>query len=491
MVRVRYAPSPTGLQHIGSVRTALFNYLFARSRGGAFVLRIEDTDRERYNHASLQDIYDTFEWLGFRWDEGPDVGGSYGPYVQSERSSIYREHALRLVEAGHAYYAYDTAEELREARESSEGKGGYDRRFRDMDAAELERYRASGVDPVIRFRVPLEGSVGIDDLVLGPMSWETRDIIADPVLLKSDDLPTYHLANVVDDHLMAITHVLRAQEWIPSAPLHVLLYRAFGWDPPEFCHLPMVVGDDGKKLSKRHGATRVLEFREQGYLPEAMINYLARVGWSYDDKRELFTLSELEELFDARRISKSPAVFDYKKLENLNGHYIRETGEPSLYRMILPLVVRAGLVSDPPTPDQEAVLSGAVPLVRERLRFLSDAPEQVRFLFEEPGDYDVQEMIPKKASAAEAADGLETVLPLVAGIPERSDEENEEVFRAKADELGAKLGNLLMPLRVAVTGSRVSPPLFGSIRLLGADRARRRVESGIARLREAAGNARP
>ncbi|MFW5776968.1 MAG: glutamate--tRNA ligase, partial [Spirochaetota bacterium] len=318
-VRVRYAPSPTGLQHIGSVRTALFDYLYARSQGGRFILRIEDTDRERFNEESLQDIYDTFAWLGIQWDEGPDVGGDYGPYIQSERADLYAGYAQQLLDSGHAYYAYDTADALRAEREASDGKGGYDRKFRDMSDDELAVYRDRGITPVVRFKVPLTGRTTVDDVVFGEVGWDNADIIADPVLLKSDGMPTYHLAATVDDHLMEITHIMRGPEWLPSTPLHVLLYEAFGWTPPRFCHLPLVVGEDGKKLSKRHGATRVLEFRERGYLPEALVNYLARVGWSYDDKQEIFSRDELERIFTLDKINKAPAVFDYKKLEWLNG----------------------------------------------------------------------------------------------------------------------------------------------------------------------------
>ena len=483
-VRVRYAPSPTGLQHIGGVRSALFNYLYARSQGGVFVLRIEDTDQQRYNDESLQDIYDTFDWLGIRWDEGPDVGGEYGPYVQSERAELYAKYAQQLLDAGLAYYAYDTAEDLLAQRETRDGKSGYDRTFRDLSEQELATYRDRGIRPVVRFKVPLEGVTTLRDIVLGEMSWGNSDVVADPVLLKSDGLPTYHLANVVDDHLMGITHIMRAQEWIPSAPLHVLLYDAFGWEPPVFCHLPIVVGEDGQKLSKRHGATRVLEFRERGYLPEAVINYLARVGWSYDDKQEIFSREELERIFSLEKINKAPAVFDYRKLEWLNGHYIRERSVDSLLEAILPFVTKAGLVADPPSDEEIATVRGSIPLIQERLKYLSDAPDVIRFLFEEPDDFDPDEMVPKKLDRAQTAGLLEQVLPLVRRIPGNTDDENEELFRARADELDTKLGNLLMPLRVAVTGSRVSPPLFGSIRLVGAQRAEERVAKALQRLKE-------
>ena len=483
-VRVRYPPSPTGLQHIGGVRTALFNYFFARSAGGRFVLRIEDTDQERYDDRSLQDIYDTFSWLGIRWDEGPDVGGPYGPYVQSERTDLYRDYAQKLIDGGHAYHAYDGAEELRSAREDGDGKGsGYDRRFRDMSDSELEKYRADGVKPVVRLKVPLEGSTTFHDAILGDVTWANEDVNPDPILLKSDGFPTYHLANVVDDHLMEITHILRGQEWIPSAPLHVLIYRALGWDAPEFCHLPMVMGDDGQKLSKRHGATSLLEFRKAGYLPGAIINYISRLGWSFDDKREVFSRTELEELFSLQKINKAPAVFDYKKLEWLNGLYIRELDEQALLEAILPFMSAVGIIAEAPESEDLEKLRKTIPLIQERLKLLADAPEMLRFLFGPPAEYTADDLLPKKLDAKDTLGILQAVRPLVSEVPDRSDEENEQRFRDLAGELGTKLGNLLMPVRIAVTGSRVSPPLFGSIDLLGADESIQRIDAAIALLK--------
>jgi len=470
-VRVRYAPSPTGLQHIGGVRTALFNYFFARSAGGRFVLRIEDTDQERYDPAALQDIYDTFSWLGIHWDEGPDVGGDFGPYVQSEREDLYRRHAAELIEKGLAYKAYETPAELEAMREA----GGYDRSARELTAEQRAAYEAEGRKPVVRFKVPMEGDTVFEDVVLGKVKRKNKDIPADPVLLKSDGLPTYHLANVVDDHYMEISHILRAQEWVPSGALHVLLYRAFGWEPPVYCHLPMVMGKDGQKLSKRHGATSAVEFRRQGYLAEAIINYVTLLGWAYDDSREFFSTGDLEQLFSLEKINKAPAVFDYKKLEWFNGVYIREKSDAELEELVLPYLKSDGLVSDPPTEEELSILRGAMPLIKERMKTLSDAPELVRFLYREVHDYDITQAIPKKHDAEQTLALLQEAETLLDGFDGRSDEENEDRFRARAEEIETKIGNLLMPLRVAVTGSRISPPLFGSMRLIGAETTRRRV----------------
>ncbi len=491
--RVRYAPSPTGLQHIGSVRTALFNYLYARSVGGTFILRLEDTDRTRSDDIYVKNLYDTFRWLGFYWDEGPDVGGPAAPYIQSERFALYREHAEKLVELGKAYYCFCAddksakKDEPAEEDDAAEPAGfGYPRTCRNLDPAEAKRRAAAGEPHVIRLKIPLEGVTGFDDLLLGHIEWKNADVNPDPVLLKSDGFPTYHLANVVDDHLMGITHVMRAQEWIPSAPLHIIMYDAFGWEPPKLCHLPMVLGQDGHKLSKRHGATAVDEFRKKGYLEAALINYVAMLGCSYEDGRDIFSLDDLSRLFSMEHINKAPAVFDYVKLEWFNGQYIRMLSDADLVSRITPFMADAGLVSSPPSTEQVAMLLAAAPLVKERLKYLSDAPEALRFLFTEPAVPPVTEMLPKKLDAAGAARALSAALDLLAAIDPSDHDACEAAFRAKAEELGLKLGDLLMPLRVAVTGTKVSPPLFQSIAVLGKASALTRGQKAVAVLQTAA-----
>ena len=478
-VRVRYAPSPTGLQHIGSVRTALFNYFFARSQGGRFILRIEDTDRERLHPDALKDLYDTFSWLGIHWDEGPDVGGEYGPYVQSERSELYRKLANDLVDRDKAYRCYCTPqrlEELRHHQEENKLAPGYDRKCRNLSQAEKDEFVAQGAPSVIRLKVPLEGSTVLEDMILGFIEHKNEDIAHDPVLLKSDGYPTYHLANVIDDHEMRITHIMRAQEWVPSGPLHILLYRAFGWEPPVYCHLPFVTGTDGRKLSKRHGATSIIEFRNGGYLADALINYISLLGWSFDDSREFFSVHDLETLFSLEKLNKSPAVFDYKKLEWFNGMYIRERSAEKLIKDIIPFMQQASLVADPPTEGQLVTLEAALPLARERLHFLTDAPTVLGFLFQEIETYSEVDAIPKKMDAAATVKVLDESMPLIAGLDEKSDEQLEEEFRRLAESMDTKLGNLLMPVRVAVTGSRVSPPLFASIRVLGKEVSLQRIQ---------------
>lgn len=485
-IRVRYAPSPTGKQHIGGIRTALFNYFFARVNKGTFVLRIEDTDRERFEEDALQDIYDTFDWLGITWDEGPDKGGPFGPYFQSKRKDLYVKYAYKLVEKDAAYYCYCTQERLdalrKEQQKRKKGETGYDRHCRNLSEAERNALDEKGTAKVIRLKIPLEGETFFHDEILGDIKRLNKDINPDPVLLKTDGFPTYHMAHVVDDYTMEITHILRAQEWIPSVPVHLIMFQAFGWDPPKFCHLPMVLGNDGHKLSKRHGSTSVIEFRETGYLPEAIINYVSLLGWSYDDSREFFSREDLESFFTLEKLNKAPAVFDYKKLEWFNGQYIRKKTREELLSLVLPYLKKDGLVHDPVTPEEEKTARGMVQLIHERLRVLSDVSSLVRFLFQEVTLTREAELIPKRLDREKTLCVLNACNTLLSDFKSHPDDENETNFRNKASELNVKLGDFLLPLRVALTGSRVSPPLFESIRLLGVNKTKERVEQALSLL---------
>jgi glutamyl-tRNA synthetase len=485
-VRVRYAPSPTGLQHIGSVRTALFDYLFARANGGKFILRLEDTDRTRYADEFVKNLYDTFAWLGFRWDEGPDVGGPYGPYVQSERFALYKEHAEKLVAIGQGYYCFCGEERLIKLRaaqaEADSSDQGYDRHCRNLDPGAAAARIAAGEKAVIRLKIPLDGSTKFHDELLGDIEWKNSDVNPDPILLKSDGFPTYHLANVVDDHFMRITHITRAQEWIPSAPLHIIMYNAFGWDIPVLIHLPMVLGQDGSKLSKRHGATSIDEFRKKGYLPDALVNYVSHLGCSYEEGRDIYSLPELEHLFKAEKLNKAPAVFDYQKLEWYNGQYIRMKSDEELYVLVLPFLAEAGLIPTQPGTELRRLALVAMSLVKERLKFLTEAPAMMRYLFEEPAIPPTEEFIPKKLDTQRATELLNAAAALLPACDLGDLPGTEERFRAEAERMGAKFGDLMMPLRVAVTGSRVSPPLFESIRLLGLPKALARVAKAGAAL---------
>ncbi|MBC6713116.1 glutamate--tRNA ligase [Treponema sp. Marseille-Q3903] len=520
-VRVRYAPSPTGMQHIGGVRTALFNYLFARSKNGKFILRLEDTDRTRYDEKYVKNLYDTMDWLGIDWDEGGSKGGPFGPYVQSERFALYKEYAMKLIENGEAYYCFCDAERLDRIRKiQTENKmaPGYDRNCRHLTAQEVKANLDAGKPYVIRLKVPMEGVTKFHDHILGDIEWKNEDISPDPVLLKSDGFPTYHLANIVDDHFMKISHVMRAQEWIPSTPLHVQMYRSFGWEHPEFCHLPMVNGSDGKKLSKRHGSTSVNEFRARGYLPQAIVNYVAMLGCSYEEGKEFYTLEELSNAFKLEHLNKAPAVFDYKKLEYYNANYIRRLSIEELYKWTLPFITGTGdamLEINPENPqpkpnvgpefsgvaldengqlycvdksmnmsseDVKNTLMGLMPLIQERLKFLTEAAEMIHFMFTEPAVPPAEQIIPKKLDIAKTKEVLEAAKDFVHQVFKLNHEEAEELAKSTAEKLGIKLGDFMMPIRMAVTGSRVSPPLIGSIIVLGEEKSIARIEKTIAAL---------
>ena len=342
-IRVRFAPSPTGFPHVGNIRTALFNWLFARHSGGTFIVRIEDTDQSRIAEGALESILDSLRWLGLDWDEGPEKGGDHGPYFQSQRLDLYQGHARMLLDGGHAYKCYCSPERLARMRgemaERKESARSYNRRCRDLGQQEQAGFEAQGITPVVRFKVPLDGQTTFHDLIRGDISFNNAEL-DDLVLLKSDGYPTYHLANIVDDHFMEISHVMRADEWLSSTPRHALLYDAFGWKPPLFAHLPMILGPDKSKLSKRHGATAVTEFQEQGYLPDAMVNFLALLGWSLDDKTEILSRDELVRHFSLERVGKTSAVFSHEKLKWMNGAYIREIDAGEMVEHLLRFLER-------------------------------------------------------------------------------------------------------------------------------------------------------
>ncbi|WP_084543239.1 glutamate--tRNA ligase [Borrelia hispanica] len=469
-IRVRYAPSPTGLQHIGGIRTALFNYFFAKSFNGKFLLRIEDTDQTRYYKEAEEDLYQSLAWLGIDFDEGPTCGGSYAPYIQSQRTEIYQKYARELIELGNAYYCYcspDRLERIRKIQTINKMAPGYDRHCRNLSKDEIKDALSLGISPVVRFKIPFDGETSFNDILLGKITWANKDISPDPVILKSDGFPTYHLANVVDDHLMEISHVLRAQEWISSGPLHVLLYNAFGWNPPIYCHLPMVMGSDGQKLSKRHGATALKQFIDDGYLPEAIINYVTLLGWSYDGKSEFFTKNELQKLFSIDKISKSPAVFDYNKLDFFNSHYIRTKEDHELVELLFPFLQKAGYIKkDSNSCDKEKLLL-LIPLIKPRIRKLGDAVGMLRFFYTNIETWNLDEFLGKKKTVSDIYSLLEKIKPVLEGFETRILSENEQIFYNFARENNLKIGEVLLPIRIAVLGSKVSPPLFDSLQLLG------------------------
>jgi len=459
-VRVRYAPSPTGALHLGGARTALFNFLFARQKGGQFLLRIEDTDRARLKPGSQEQIEEGLRWLGMTWDEIP--------LVQSERKPIYQQAASELLESGSAYRCFCTPERLEQMRAEQRARHEperYDRRCRAIPREESDRRAAAGERFVVRQAMPAGGTTTLQDLVMGTVTFR-NDTLDDHVLLKSDGFPTYHLAFAVDDHAMRISHIIRGDGWLPSAPKHLLLFQAFNWLPPAFAHLPLVLGPDKKPLAKRHGAKDVLEYRETGYLPEAVDNFIAFLGWSPGTDQDIFTMAQLIQAFDLSKIQASPAVANLERLDWLNGQFIRR---------LTPDDLAARVASKMPGVAVPA-LTPLIPLVQERLRTLNDAPEMLRFFFEEPDTYRPEQLIPKGRDAAAAITALMTAATTVRALTDWTPESIEGALRALAERLGWSSRDFFMLLRVAVTGRTVTPPLIESISRLGKDTVLNRLE---------------
>jgi glutamyl-tRNA synthetase len=483
-VRVRFAPSPTGYLHIGGMRTAIFDWLLAHKTGGQFILRIEDTDRNRFVPDSLADIMASLRWLGLEWDEGPERGGEYGPYFQSERLELYHRYAQKLIDEGKAYPCYCASErlqELRQTQEKAKEKVGYDRHCRNLTAAERAKLEASGAKKVIRFKTPLEGQTIVTDQIRGEMIFE-NSTLEDLVLIKSDGFPTYHFANVVDDRHMRITHVLRGDEWIASTPIHVLLYQAFGWEPAKFAHLSIFLAPDGKgKLSKRHGATSVKEYREQGYLPEALFNCLLFLGWNPGTEQELFTKEEAIAQFSLERVNASPVRFSFEKLLWFNGVYVRSLTPEDLAGRCLPFLQQAGLLPEPCPPERLAYLVSLMPLVQERLKLLTDVVEWTDFFLKDVIPVPKREMlIPKKLDQTQTVQVLAAILATLNPAPDRfAVTDLEPVLHALPEQLGLKMGEVFMPLRVAVSGRTATPGMYEMLAALGKKRVIQRIGQAL------------
>lgn len=485
-VRVRFAPSPTGFQHIGGYRTALFDWLLARHRGGRFLLRIEDTDTARTVPGAVEAVIEGFRWLGLDWDEGPLVGGAFGPYFQTQRRDLYRAFSDQLIESGHAYRCFCTPERLQKVREEMQARGEpprYDRHCRPLSIAEQAARAADGEPFVVRCAVPLEGTTRVKDVLRGEIRFENVNL-DDAVLLKSNGYPTYHLANVIDDHLMRISHVIRAEEWIPSAPLHILIYVAFGWQPPLFAHVPDVLGRDGRKLSKRHGAVPLLEYRDLGYLPEAVLNYMALLGWSYDDKTDILSREQLVKAFDLDRVGTAGAKYDEERLLWFNGMYIRQLSPEQLTERVLPFLERpqsqGGLLDSVSRPLDRAYTARVLHLEQERMKTLAEAPGMTVFFFAEELDYEPTLLVAKGMDKERTLSGLRQVLAILDALDQWEAGAMEPPLRALVGELGLKPVQLFTSIRVAVTGRTISPPLFETMEVLGRQRS-------LARLRDAIG----
>jgi len=482
-VRLRIAPSPTGDPHVGTAYIALFDLAFVRRHGGQFVLRIEDTDQTRYVENSERTIYESLHWLGLDWDEGPDVGGRYGPYRQSERLPLYREHAERLIEAGKAYHCWCSPERLKRVRDEMQARkepAKYDRLCYGKSEAERRALGECSERPVVRMLIPDEGVTRFVDMIRGPVEFENR-LIDDQVLLKGDGFPTYHLAVVVDDHEMRITHVTRGEEWISSTPKHVLLYEWFGWEMPLFAHFPLLRNENRSKVSKRKNPWATLPwFRDNGYLPEALLNFLALLGWSMPDGREVFSFEEFVREVDLERISTSGPIFDLTKLEWLNGHYIRALSVNELTRRLRPFLERAGIMAEDPP------LATALPLVHERLKRLAEGPELLGFLYVATGEYDATMLVPKGLDPERTRELLAASIERARDSDDFANAALEASFRDLASERGVKTGQLFMALRVACTFGTVSPPLFETMEVLGRERTLARLGDALGRLAEPA-----
>lgn len=478
--RVRFAPSPTGYLHVGAARTALYNYLFAHHNGGTFILRSDDTDAARGTAEFQEDIPEHLRWLGLEWDEGITVGGSHGTYRQSDRYDRYRDVAKDLVTRGSAYYSFASAQQFdafkREAREAGTSPA-YDGSLEPSDTEVAERL-AAGETAVVRFKVPRPGATEFADVVRGDMRFEHAQV-DDFVILRSNGTPTYHLASTVDDVDYGITHVIRGEDLLSSTPKHILLTQAMGGDPAIYAHLSLLMGPDGKKLSKRHGDTAMAAYRDAGYLPEAMNNYLALLGWNIGDDETIASLDEMVDRFDLTTVSKNPAVFDPKKLEWMNGVYIREMGDAEFTEATLPLVEEA--VGRTLSDDDRARYTMLVPLVKERAKLLPEVASQARFLFVDIDDYD-EKAWSKVMAVDEGPIALDGAIAALEGLDLWTTDAIDVALRAMLEEreLSARKG--LQPIRVAISGSTVSPPLFESLEILGRDESLLRIRSARAAL---------
>ena len=482
-VRVRYAPSPTGYPHVGNIRTALFNWLFARHYGGSFIVRIEDTDVARKVEDSLEAILDGLRWLGLYWDEGPEVGGRYGPYFQSQRLELYHQTAEHLVSQRDAYYCYCSPQRLKEMRaEQVRHKQplGYDRHCRHLSEEERLAKEKEGITPVVRFQTPLTGQTGFNDLIRSQVVFD-NNTLDDFILLKSDGYPTYHLASVVDDHLMEISHVLRAEEWLSSTPRHLLLYQALEFEPPQFAHLPMILGTDRAKLSKRHGASSITEYRGQGYLPEAMVNFMALLGWSLDDRTEILSRQELIDNFSLERVNQTAAIFNHEKLYWMNGVSLRELSHEELLHKIMPFLER-GLPEEVKRPISKDHVSRIVPLIRERINTLAEAATYADFFFLDELEYDASLLMGKKMSTETTLKALKAAQEKLSLLDNFDHDSLEGTLRPLAEELGLNAGQLFSPLRVATTGRTAAPPLFETMVVLGKERCLERIMVAMEKL---------
>lgn len=489
-VRTRFAPSPTGEPHIGNIRSALFAWLYARHNGGKFVLRIEDTDKERYVEGSIDKIKESLEFLGIDYDEGMGKGGDYGPYLQSERLDIYKKHVQKLVDEDKAYYCFCSSDRLNKMREDQKANKfapKYDRKCFNLSKEEIKEKLNNKEPYVVRFKIP-DGFTEFKDIVRGKVSIK-NEVLDDQIILKSDGFPTYHLAVVVDDHLMKISHVIRAEEWLPSTPKHLLLYKAFGWEVPEFAHLPMILGSDKKKLSKRHGAVSFLDYKREGYLPEALVNFMVFLGWNPGGEREIFSIDQLIKEFDLDKVHKAGAIFNVDKLDDINGHYIREMNIKDLTNKCVQYLEKEYLdrkkdnwvIKKTGEEINLEYLEKVVVLEQERMKKLSEIGDLTSFFFEEELNYDPELLIWKKSTKEETINNLKRLIEFLDGFSDNdwSKDDLEEKTINWLKENGYGIGDYLWPMRVALSGEKNSPGPFEIAYVLGRKKSLNRMEKAV------------
>jgi len=483
-VRVRFAPSPTGHLHLGGGRTALYDYLLARQTGGQFILRLEDSDRKRYVPGAEQELMDGLRWLGLDWDEGPDIGGPYAPYRQSDLKEVYLEFARKLVESGNAFYCFcspDRLEKVRQEQQKLKISPHYDGTCRGLDPDEARRRVANGESHVIRFKTPKDGTITVTDLLRGDITVENRNL-DDYIIVRSNGLAVYHLAAMVDDYQMGITHVIRGSEWLSTFPLHGHIVRAFGWPEPVWVHLSVFLKPSGKgKMSKRESTDSIQDghsifikdLEDLGYLPEAVVNWIALMGWSYDDHTEFFTMQDLIEKFNLRQLNPAPAAINFSKLDHFNGLHIRGLEQADLAKRVKPYLEKAGY-----TVEDEKLMR-IMPIVRERLGGLDEAPDMAGFFFRDDITPDPQELVGKKMTPTESADAARLALEVLESVNPFSADEAEAKMRLLVEKMGLSAGQVFGILRMAVTGQTVSPPLFESMAIIGKQKVIERVKNAI------------
>lgn len=483
-VRVRFAPSPTGHLHLGGARTALYDYLIARKTGGQFILRIEDTDRKRFVEGAEQELMDSLRWMGVQWDEGPDIGGPYGPYRQSERKQIYQKYGEQLVESGHAYYCFCTPERLAKVRAEKQKRKEpphYDRTCRNIPLEEARARIADGEPHVLRFKTPTEGSTTVTDLLRGEITFENKTL-DDYILIKSDGWALYHLAAAVDDHLMKVTHVIRGSEWLPTSPLHHMIHQAFGWDEPTWVHLSVFLKPSGKgKMSKREAAELskdnrsifVKDLADLGYLPEAVVNWTALMGWSYDDHTEFFTLQDLVEKFSLKKLNPSPAAINFTKFDHFNKLHIKALSDEELAQRFVPYYEKAGI-----EPDL-AKLTKIAPIVKERITTLDDVVDMTRFFFKEEVEYFTERFPMQKCTLDETLDIAAKITEKLEGIDTWDAEHLDPVMRALMEAVEKSPRQFFGFLREVISGQRISPPLFESMEILGKEVVLERLQKAV------------